>query len=92
MALARRAVEGGSYHVKVSLCQSGMFIYRQGKIDFPAPGMDLSAAEAAALQMDSDTAYGPIRHLAPVVKLSETAPGWSRPSPALGADAAEWLN
>ena len=32
VALARRAREGGSYHVRVSLCQSGMFIYRQGKV------------------------------------------------------------
>ncbi len=31
LALARRAREGGSYHVRVSLCQSGMFVYRQGK-------------------------------------------------------------
>lgn len=92
LALARRAVEGGSYHVKVSLCQSGMFLYRQGKTDFPAPDMGLTAAEASALQMDSDTAYGPIRHLAPVVKFSESTPGWSRPTPALGSDAAEWLN
>ncbi len=92
LALARRAVEGGSYHVSVSLCQSGMFLQRQGKVDFPAPDMDLTAAEAAALQIDSDTAYGPIRHLAPVIKFSETTPGWSRPSPALGSDAAAWLN
>ncbi len=91
LALARRATEGGSYHVKVSLCQSGMFLYRQGKVDFSATDMDLSPAEGLALQMESDTAYGAIRHLAPIVKFSETKPGWSRPSPALGSDAAEWL-
>ena len=91
LALARRAREGGSYHVKVSLCQSGMFLQRQGKVDFPGPDMGLSAAESAALQTESKTAYGQIRHLAPVVKFSESTPGWSRPSPALGADAAEWL-
>ena len=92
LALARRAVEGGSYHVKVSLCQTGMFLQRQGTVDVPAPDMDLAPEEGAALQMESDTAYGPIRHLAPVLRFSETTPGWSRPSPALGADAAEWLN
>jgi crotonobetainyl-CoA:carnitine CoA-transferase CaiB-like acyl-CoA transferase len=92
LALARRAVEGGSYHVNVSLCQSGMFLYRQGKVDYPGPDLDLSPTEAAELQMDSDTAYGAIRHLAPVIKFSETTPGWSRPSPALGSDAPEWLN
>src|SRR5262249_16174612 len=39
LALARRAREGGSYHVRVSLCQSGMFIYRQGKLVFPGLGL-----------------------------------------------------
>lgn len=42
--------------------------------------------------MDSDTAYGAIRHLGPVIKFSESKPGWSRPAPALGSDRAEWLD
>ena len=91
LALARRARDGGSYHVKVSLCQTGMFLQRQGMVDVPAPDMDLAPEEGAALQITSDTAYGQIRHLAPVVRFSETTPAWSRPAPALGADAAEWL-
>ena len=32
LALAARARNGGSYHVRASLCRSGMFIYRQGKV------------------------------------------------------------
>ncbi|MDP6874733.1 MAG: CoA transferase [Alphaproteobacteria bacterium] len=92
LALARRAVEGGSYHVRVSLCQSGMFLYRQGRVDYPEAEMGHGGAEYAALQMESDTSYGHIRHLAPVIRFSESRPGWSRPSPALGADRAEWLN
>jgi crotonobetainyl-CoA:carnitine CoA-transferase CaiB-like acyl-CoA transferase len=92
LALARRAVEGGSYHVKVSLCQSGMFLQRQGRVDYAAQEMGHSEAEAAALRMESDTAYGAIRHLAPVIRFSESEPGWSRPAPALGTDRAEWLD
>jgi hypothetical protein len=90
LALARRAQEGGSYHVRVSLCQSGMFIYRQGKVDFAEPDMNLSDAELDALRIDSATANGPLRHLGPVLKLSETQPHWSRPTPQLGGDAAKW--
>lgn len=33
LALARRAKEGGSYHVKVSLCKSAMLLQRQGLRD-----------------------------------------------------------
>jgi hypothetical protein len=91
LALARRAREGGSYHVRVSLCQSGMFIYRQGKTEFTEPDMDLGDAELDALCIDTKPAYGPLRHLGPVLRLSETRPHWTRPTPVLGGDAPEWL-
>ncbi|MCF8466700.1 MAG: CoA transferase [Sneathiella sp.] len=91
LALARRAVEGGSYHVKVSLCRSAMFLQDQGRIDYPREGMGISDEEARPLQMESETTYGPIRHLGPVIRFSESKPGWAWPSPALGADKAEWL-
>ncbi len=91
LALARRAREGGSYHVRVSLCQSGMYIYRQGKSEYVEPDMELSEAELDALLIESKTSSGPLRHLAPVLHLSETMPYWSRPTPMLGGDAPEWL-
>ncbi|MBS0242545.1 MAG: CoA transferase, partial [Proteobacteria bacterium] len=53
LALARRAREGGSYHVRVSLCQSGMFIHRQGKVEFSKPDMELSDAELAEIRIES---------------------------------------
>ncbi len=91
LALARRAREGGSYHVRVSLCQSGMFIYRQGMTAPVAePDLDLSEAELDALRIQSETGHGTLRHLAPVLHLSETKPHWVRPTPILGGDAPEW--
>ncbi len=91
LALARRAVEGGSYHVRVSLCQSGMFIYRQGDVGYQEFGMDLSEAELNPLLVESQPAYGKIRHLGPVVHMSETQPFWDKPSPVLGGHKPEWL-
>jgi crotonobetainyl-CoA:carnitine CoA-transferase CaiB-like acyl-CoA transferase len=91
LALARRAREGGSYHVQVSLCQSALYIYRHGKTEFAGENMDLSGSELDQLRMQSETAMGPIRHLAPVLKLSETPPHWSRPTPRFGGDEAAWL-
>ena len=90
LALLRRAVEGGSYHVNVSLCQSAMFLNRQPPF---APGRTtraLSEAEIRSLQTESDAAYGALRHLAPVAKFSETPAQWLRPSAALGADQPMW--
>lgn len=90
LALARRAREGGSYHVRVSLCQSGMFIYRQGTVAFPGYGRDLSTAELDALRVESRPKFGPLRHLGPLLKFSETPARWIRPTPVLGGDAPAW--
>jgi crotonobetainyl-CoA:carnitine CoA-transferase CaiB-like acyl-CoA transferase len=91
LALAKRAQDGGSYHVRVSLCQSGMFIYRQGKVAFPELGLDLSPAELDAVRIESRPKSGPLRHLGPILKFSEAQPHWTRPTPQLGGDALEWL-
>jgi crotonobetainyl-CoA:carnitine CoA-transferase CaiB-like acyl-CoA transferase len=91
LAIAKRAHYGGSYHVRVSLCQSGMFVYRQGKVAFPGMGLDLSEAELNAIRMESRPKSGPLRHLGPLVRFSEAAPHWTLPTPQLGGDAPEWL-
>ena len=90
LALARRAREGGSYHVSVSLCRSGMYIYKQGKVDYPQPGMGLSAAELDSIMIESKTDHGTLKHLGPVLEMSETAPYWDKPSPVLGSSRAAW--
>ena len=90
LALVRRATEGGSYHVRVSLCQSGMFIYRQGSVVCNTPNLDLSDKELADLRIETQPKAGPLRHLGPVLHLSETPPRWIRPTPVLGGDAPDW--
>jgi len=90
LALAQRARHGGSYHVRTSLCQSGMFVYRQGKVVFPGLDLDLSDAELDAIRIESRPKSGALRHLGPILKLSEAQPYWSRPTPQLGGDAPEW--
>src|SRR5215813_77470 len=91
LALAKRAREGGSYHVRASLCQSGMFIYRQGKVEFPGFYRDLSTLEIDAIRIASRPNCGPLRHLGPILNFSETQPYWSGPTPQLGGDVPKWL-
>lgn len=90
LALSRRAREGGSYHVRVSLCQSGMFIHRQGKVAFSAPDMEIAPDEIDAIRIETHPKSGPIRHLGPILKLDETPPRWVRPTPVLGGDVPAW--
>ena len=91
LALARRAREGGSYHVRVSLCQTAMMIYRNGKIQNGLAPEKLSLEEIDGLSIVSQTHLGEAKHLAPVVDLSETSPFWEKPTPKLGGNKAVWL-
>lgn len=91
LALARRAREGGSYHVRVSLCQSGMFIYRQGKLDSVPADADVDPSVLQQVRIETIGDAGQFRHLGPVLELSETRPHWIRPTPALGIDEPVWL-
>ena len=67
-----------------------MFVYRQGKVAFPGFGLDLPPAELDAIRRESRPKSGPLRHLGPILKLSETPGRWVRPTPQLGGDAPEW--
>jgi crotonobetainyl-CoA:carnitine CoA-transferase CaiB-like acyl-CoA transferase len=90
VALGRRAREGGSYHVRASLCQSGMWFTRLG------PTCDTAQAtgygDPAELCVETDTPFGRLRHLKPALELSETPPYWARPTVPLGSHQPVWPN
>jgi hypothetical protein len=90
LALARRAKEGGSYHVRVSLCQTAMMLYRNGKTKSGTVPKELSDKEIEDLSTFSKTHLGKLKHLAPVLDLSETPPFWELPTPKLGVNSSEW--
>ena len=90
LALARRAREGGSYHVRVSLCQTAMMIYRQGKIIILPEGLRLNPTEINALRIETKGYLGDIRHLGPVLDLSVTQPYWALSTPELGSSKPIW--
>ncbi len=93
VALARRAREGGSWLVRISLAQIGKWIVDLGEVsesaarDAPA---EFAPEELERWSMVTDTPSGKLRHLKPVVQLSETAPYWARPSVPLGYHRPEW--
>ena len=92
-ALGRRAREGGSYHVEVSLCQTAHWLKGLGRVSANANAMalpDPKAEDIADLLMRSDTPFGKLEHLAPAVQLSETKPYWARPVVPLGTHKPAW--
>jgi hypothetical protein len=68
-----------------------MFLYRQGRVAFDDPDMDLAPAELDALRIETQPSYARLRHLGPVVRMSETQPYWDKPTPVLGSSKPEWL-
>ncbi|HEU5324155.1 MAG TPA: CoA transferase [Methylomirabilota bacterium] len=88
-ALRRRAREGGSYLVRVSLAQTGRWIDGLGRLEGPeAPEQRLE--DVADLLDTSATPWGEIRHLAPAARLSETPAYWARPAVPLGTHPPAW--
>jgi len=92
-ALNRRAREGGSWLVRISLAQAGKWIVDLGEV--PSADLHGVAAEFTPDELDrwsmvSDTPAGRLQHLKPVVRMSETPPYWARPSVPLGFHRPRW--
>ena len=93
VALARRAREGGSWVVRVSLARTGKWIVDRGLLDAAAAAdvpRELPEDEIERITQQSPSPLGLIRHLAPVARMSETPPRWTRPPVPLGHDAPVW--
>jgi crotonobetainyl-CoA:carnitine CoA-transferase CaiB-like acyl-CoA transferase len=93
VALARRAREGGSWLVRISLAQVGKWMVDLGEV--PAASLkgvpeEFSEAELLSWSTTSDTPSGRLRHLRPVVQMSETPAHWARPSVPLGYHRPVW--
>lgn len=90
-ALKRRALEGGSYHVRASLCQTANWLYSFGLFDrdMPLPEMDFGLAKPWMTR--SESGFGPLHHLGPILQMSETPPRWDQPTVPLGTHEAKWI-
>src|SRR5207253_11255578 len=93
VALARRAREGGSWLVRISLAQTGRWLVGLGEVpeaalkDVPK---EIPRADIDRWSIESDTPVGRLRHLGPVLRLSKTPPRWARPSVPLGHNEPVW--
>ena len=93
VALERRAREGGSWRVRVSLARTGKWIVDRSLLDAAAivdVPKELPDDEIARITMQTPSPLGLIRHLAPVAHMSDTPARWARPPTPLGHDAPVW--
>jgi crotonobetainyl-CoA:carnitine CoA-transferase CaiB-like acyl-CoA transferase len=88
-ALARRATEGGSWHVGVSLTRTGRWLQGLGHHDTLAlPDPTREEAEEFCATMNSE--FGPLSYIRPAATVAGVAPSWSSPPAQLGTSPAVW--
>jgi len=93
VALARRAREGGSWMVRISLAGTGHWYREQGLIDVADYGKlpnHLTHEDLKEYLTESDSPVGRLTHLAPVARMSGTQPHWVLPAVPLGTHPAVW--
>ena len=87
-ALRRRAREGGSYHVKVSLAQSAMWMYDFSPLR-PRLNASIPMTNAQYLE-ERATPFGHLQYIRPVPHMSITPPCWTDPVVPLGTHEPVW--
>lgn len=88
-ALRRQQREGGSWHVRVSLSRTAMWIMDLGLAD-RRKAVPITPEEAEALSDTRETPFGRLTHLRPAEDLSLTPPRWDLPPSPAGSAPAAW--
>jgi crotonobetainyl-CoA:carnitine CoA-transferase CaiB-like acyl-CoA transferase len=88
-ALARRATQGGSWHVRVSLAQTGHWMRGLGRVD-GLSAHDPGFEDVRDRLEESESGFGKLTAVRHAATMSETPPHWARPSVPLGTHEARW--
>lgn len=90
VALARRATEGGSWHVRLSLAQTGRWLQSFGQIaeGWKAPDVSIGDVRDCLGTVASD--FGRVLGVLPAEELDETPAFFALPPARLGTHEARW--
>ena len=91
IALARRATEGGSWHVRLSLAQTGRWLQSFGVVPDGPHAPEFTPDDVRDRIDRSASPFGTIDAVRPAERLSATPPRFARPPVPLGTDDARWL-
>ncbi|WP_225782992.1 CoA transferase [Xenophilus sp. Marseille-Q4582] len=86
-ALWRQQREGGSWHVQVSLAQTGHWLRGLGRV---AHGLRAGKPDLTPWLADESSGFGRLRAVRPSAQLSRTPAGYARTSVPPGTDEPNW--
>src|SRR5467141_3983642 len=90
MAKARQAREGGSWHVRVSLAQTGRWLWNLGRVADGFKTEDLKGETVKPFVEEIPSGFGPLRSVTHAAILSKTPAFWARPAMPLGSHPPQW--
>jgi crotonobetainyl-CoA:carnitine CoA-transferase CaiB-like acyl-CoA transferase len=91
MAKARQAREGGSWHVQVSLAQTGRWLWNLGRLEGGLNTPDLTGEAIHPAFMETvSSGFGTLTSVRHSAVLSTTPARWSRPAMPLGSHPPQW--
>ncbi|KJC49399.1 carnitine dehydratase [Bradyrhizobium sp. LTSP885] len=90
MAKARQAREGGSWHVRVSLAQTGRWLWNLGRVAGGLATADLKADAVTPFIEQLPSGFGTLSSVRHAAVLSKTPAYWARPAMPLGSHTPEF--
>jgi crotonobetainyl-CoA:carnitine CoA-transferase CaiB-like acyl-CoA transferase len=90
MAKARQSREGGSWHVRVSLAQTGRWIWNLGRVVDGLKTEDLKGEAIRPFVEQVPSGFGSLQAIRHTAQLSRTPAFWSRPAMPLGTHGPQW--
>jgi len=90
MGKLRQSREGGSWHVRVSLAQTGRWLWNLGRIADGLKIADVKPEAVALFKEDTLSGFGTLNAVSHAAKLSKTPAFWARPATPLGSHPPQW--
>jgi crotonobetainyl-CoA:carnitine CoA-transferase CaiB-like acyl-CoA transferase len=90
MARARQSREGGSWHVRVSLAQTGRWLRNLGRVAGGLTTADLKGDTVQRFIEEMPSGFGPLQAISHSAALSKTPARWARPAMPLGSHPPQW--
>jgi hypothetical protein len=90
MARTRQSREGGSWHVRVSLAQTGRWLWNLGRVTNGFKTEDLRKDAIGPFLEEVPSGFGSLSSVRHSAALSKTRAFWARPAMPLGSHLPQW--